>query len=194
MKACSYCGQSVKESCTVCPVCKRAITAPSADAFPELRSPKKKNTMDAEEEARLAKAAAERAEQEKLAPDHPEEELLSIGKQSYMEATSKKTLAAAAYTGILFFVPWYACRDKKYGAFHANQGLVVLIFLIIGVLLNSFIGASQLGRTLCFGYFGGLFYLMILGAIRGLRGKMIPLPIIGGISIIKAKPEKRKEA
>ncbi len=187
MKACAYCGQPVKDRVTVCPVCKRPIKAPDAEVFPELRAPRRKKTADAEEEARRSMEEAERRAQEALAPDDPEAELLSIERRGYEEARSKKTMAAAAYTGLLFFVPWYACKDKRYGVFHANQGLVVLLFLIVGVLLDLWIGATAVGRTVSAAYFGGLFYLMVLGMVRGLRGKMIPLPIIGGITLIRYK-------
>ncbi len=190
MKACSYCGQDVKDSCTVCPTCKRPITAPDAEVFPDLRAPKKRKPSTAEEAARLEREEAERKAQEAIAPDDPAAELHDLERQGYNEARSKKTLAAAAYTGILFFVPWYACKDKKYGTFHANQGLLVLIALIIGFVMDNAIGAENPGRSICFGYFGGLFYLMVLGIIRGFQGKMIPLPLIGGITIIKYKPPK----
>lgn len=194
MKACSYCGQDVKESCTVCPVCKREIKAPDADVFPDLRVPRRQKTRSAEEEARLAREAEARRAQEAIAPDDPAAELLKIEQGGYEAARSKQSLAAAAYTGILFFVPWYACKDKRYGAFHANQGLLVLIFLLIGVAMIALMDATPAATAICGGYFGGLFYLMVLGMIRGLRGKMIPLPVIGGITIIKYREPKNKKA
>lgn len=190
MKQCAHCGQDVKDRVTVCPTCKKPITAPAADVFPELRS-KKRRESEEEAAARLAREKAEREAQEALAPDDPAAELHAADKRLYDRARDKRNLAASAYTGILFFVPLYACKDKKYGYFHANQGLVVLMFLIAGFLLNAMIGDSQFGRTLCFGYFGGLFYLMVLGIIRGFRGKMIPLPIIGSITLIRYREKKQ---
>ena len=183
MKACSYCGQEVKDACDVCPKCKRPIIAPPSDAFPELRASKKKkdgaDSPSAEDRERLAQAA--------MAPDDPAAELIKIEQDSLHLLRERRRLAAVAYTGILFFVPLYACKNKKYGIFHANQGLLILIFLVFGAVLSGAIGASRIGYTICCGYFGGLFYLMILGAIRGFRQSMEPLPIIGGIRILKSK-------
>lgn len=187
MKACSYCGQDVKDSCTVCPKCKRPITAPNADAFPELRGGRKKtankeNAEQNEEKLRAAQAA--------LAPDDPEAELLKIENDAKTAIRQRKRLAAVAYTGILFFIPLYACKDKEYAKFHANQGLVILILLVLGLLLSGAVGSTRIGYTICCGYFGGLFYLIILGAIRGFKERTEELPIIGGIKLIRSNIKK----
>lgn len=192
MRACSYCGQDVSNKATVCPKCKRPITAPDADAFPTLRTSRKAKAGAETEEARQAReqAEAERRAQEAMAPDDPVAELLTIETKQRTEAGDRHALAAAAYTGILFFIPLTACKNKEYGVFHANQGLVLLIAYLLGTGLTYLIGATQWGFTLCAAYFGGTFYLMVLGAVRGLRGKMTPLPIIGDIHLLKYKPQK----
>lgn len=195
MRACSYCGQDVSDKAAVCPKCKRPITAPDADAFPTLRSSRKAKTQSESETARRAReqAEAERCAQAAMAPDDPEAELLSIERKERTRTGDRHAFAAAAYTGILFFIPLTTCKNKEFGVFHANQGLVLLIALVIGMALTYFIGMTQWGFTLCAAYFGGMFYLMILGAFRGLRGKMIPLPIIGGIQLLKYHPEKEQK-
>lgn len=196
MRACSYCGQDVSDKVTICPKCKRPITAPNEDAFPTLRSARKSKGGEESEQTRRAReqAEAERRAQAALAPDDPAAELLSIEKKLRTEIGDRHSLAAAAYTGVLFFVPLTACKKKDYAVFHANQGLVLLILLIVGTALSYFVATTQIGFTLCAAYFGGLFYLMGLGAVRALRGKMIPLPIIGDIRLLKRKPEKTKKA
>ncbi|SDM52351.1 hypothetical protein [Acetanaerobacterium elongatum] len=97
-----------------------------------------------------------------------------------------KAIAGIAYLGILFFLPLVICPDSKYGKFHANQGLVLLIFGIV---------ASIVGTILAFiPYIGWLFQLLlslgvlalaIMGLINGFTGKAKELPIIGKIRILK---------
>lgn len=186
MKACSYCGQDVKDSCTVCPKCKRPITAPDAEVFPELRGSRKKKNINED------KAQAERMAQAALAPDDPEAELLKIQNDQKSVLRERRRLAAVAYTGLLFFIPLYACKDKEYAKFHANQGLVILILLLIGTILSGAVGNTRIGYTICCGYFGGLFYLMILGAIRGFQGRTEELPIIGGIKLIRSNINQKR--
>lgn len=36
---------------------------------------------------------------------------------------SNKVWAVLAYLGILFFLPLVACKDSRFGKFHANQDL-----------------------------------------------------------------------
>ena len=38
-----------------------------------------------------------------------------------------KVMSALAYLWILFFLPLVVCPDSKFGRYHANQGLVLLL-------------------------------------------------------------------
>ena len=48
-----------------------------------------------------------------------------------------KTMAGLAY--LIFFLPLIVCPDSKYGKFHANQGLLLLITSIVGTVVLSII-------------------------------------------------------
>lgn len=94
---------------------------------------------------------------------------------------SNKTMAGLAY--ILFFLPLVACPDSPFGRFHANQGLVLLIFAFAGSFILSII--PFIGWVLL-PVFGILcFVLMILGLVNGLGGKAKELPVIGKFRILK---------
>lgn len=45
------------------------------------------------------------------------------------DAQDAKIWSVLAYFGILFFLPLVAVPNSAYGKFHANQGLILLIFL-----------------------------------------------------------------
>jgi uncharacterized membrane protein len=105
-----------------------------------------------------------------------------------------KVWAISAYFGILFFLPLVGCPDSKFGRFHANQGLVLLIFdIIVGVVQG--IVCTVLGYIFFFGGIlsavislllgAAMLILMIIGIVNAANGRAKELPIIGGIKIIK---------
>lgn len=95
---------------------------------------------------------------------------------------NNKLMAAISYIWILFLVPLFAAKDDAFARFHANQGLVLLIVNIALYIISiiPFVGPIISG-------IGGIATLifMILGIINALKGEMKPLPLIGGIEIIK---------
>lgn len=103
-----------------------------------------------------------------------------------------KTMAGLAY--ILFFLPLIVCKDSKFGRFHANQGLLLLILSVVGYIVISVI--TTVLATITWRLFGfisllyslyGLFILAvaIYGLVNGINGKVKELPIIGKYRIIK---------
>lgn len=95
---------------------------------------------------------------------------------------NNKLMAAISYIWILFLVPLFAAKDDAFARFHANQGLVLFIVNIALYIISiiPFVGPIISG-------IGGIATLifMILGIINALKGEMKPLPLIGGIEIIK---------
>ncbi|MDT3738045.1 MAG: hypothetical protein RO257_00950 [Candidatus Kapabacteria bacterium] len=96
-----------------------------------------------------------------------------------------KVISLFAY--IIFFIPLLAAKDSKFGRYHANQGLVLFLlsiaFWIVATIITSIIPLIGL-IIFPLGYIG-LLILAILGIVNALNGKANPLPIIGGISLIK---------
>ena len=92
-----------------------------------------------------------------------------------------KTMAGLAY--LIFFLPLIACPDSKYGKFHANQGLLLLIASIVGTVVLSII--PIIGWVLLLFYPLVILVLGIMGLVNGFSGKAKPLPIIGKYTIIK---------
>lgn len=97
------------------------------------------------------------------------------------EIKENRTIAGLAY--IMFFLPLVATPDSKYGRFHANQGLLLLILSIVGNWVLRFI--PFIGRMLSF--FLSIFILVFIikGVINGLNGRTDEIPLIGHIRIIK---------
>ena len=53
------------------------------------------------------------------------------------DVEKNKVMAGLAY--IIFFLPLIACPDSAFGRFHANQGLLLFIFGVVGSFLLGLI-------------------------------------------------------
>jgi uncharacterized membrane protein len=105
--------------------------------------------------------------------------------------SSNKVIFILSYLGILFFLPLVVCPESKTGRFHANQGLVLLITGFAGHFILSILFSILSWRlwgliSLLFTLWGlALLALIVIGMINAGRGEEKPLPVIGGIQIIK---------
>jgi uncharacterized membrane protein len=107
------------------------------------------------------------------------------------DAEKNKVMGILAYLGILVLVPILAAKDSPFAKYHANQGLVlflleIVLWISISVLSIVF-GMLSLGFI---NFFLGLLHLvplvlLILGIINAAAGKCVPLPVIGGIKLLK---------
>lgn len=108
-----------------------------------------------------------------------------------------KVWAALAYCWILFFLPLVVCPNSQYGKFHANQGLIVLIFSaagsIVSALISNLFGLIPVIGVI-FSIIGGLlatavsiasFVLVVIGIVNVVNGNAKDLPIIGKFRILK---------
>lgn len=98
------------------------------------------------------------------------------------DVAKNKGIAIAAY--ILFFLPLLAAKESPFARYHANQGLMLLIFSVVVNVVGwvvPFLGWFVIGPI------GNLLVLIffILGVINAAQGNMKPLPVIGGFQLIK---------
>lgn len=107
--------------------------------------------------------------------------------------SNDKVFSALGYVGILFLIPLLAGKTD-YTRFHANQGLVLFIAdVILGIaagIVGAILGFIPILGAIVGGIIGGAvsifsLILMIIGIVNAAQGEMKPLPIIGGITIIK---------
>ncbi len=110
------------------------------------------------------------------------------------DAEKNKMFGILAYLGILCLVPILAAKDSPFAKYHANQGLVLFIaWIVLAVAVNiidailSTILPASLGfiaSILSLAYLG-ILILVVLGIINAAAGKCVPLPVIGGIKLLK---------
>ncbi len=108
-----------------------------------------------------------------------------------------KVLCAVAYINILFFLPLVAAPESRFGKFHANQALILLIASAIigtagGIVTNiwwhipvipDFIKAS-VGSVLSLVLWAAPVAGMIFGIVNAAQGKAKELPLIGKFNLI----------
>jgi len=93
-------------------------------------------------------------------------------------STSYKTQAILGYFGILVLIPILTVKKADRDEFiknHIKQGFGVFVVLIIGVLLQQFVGG--IGNLVSL--FG--LVLEIMGIINAVKCKIAKLPLLGGI-------------
>lgn len=115
------------------------------------------------------------------------------GQADIRDAQDNKVMAILAYPGPLVMVPLLSCRESPFARFHTNQGLVLFFAEVIyGIAYGavSWLLLSISWRlyfiTSIIGIVGIVFLVLaVIGIINASKGEMKPLPVIGGISILK---------
>ena len=111
------------------------------------------------------------------------------------DAQQNKVMGILAYLSWLVIVPWIAAKESPFARYHTNQGLVLAIGEIAWWILSAILtaiatAAYSLGFLAVIGVISwilGIVFLVfsILGIVNAAKGEMKPLPIIGGIKILK---------
>ena len=105
------------------------------------------------------------------------------------DADSNKVFGILAYLSFLCFVPIIVAKDSPYAKYHANQGLVLFLCEVAAIIVTSalvfipFVGIIVYFLHLILSLL--FLVLSVLGIINAAAGKCVPLPVIGGIKLIK---------
>lgn len=100
---------------------------------------------------------------------------------------ANRTMAALGY--IVFFVPLITCRESKLGRYCANQGLILLVLMVLVSLLGSALGVIPLlgwifrlaGRLAALALFiiGILCYMQLIT-----NDRVVQLPYVGDFRLL----------
>jgi len=116
------------------------------------------------------------------------------------DVQDNKAMAVLSYISLLVLVPIFAAKESPYARYHANQGLVLLIFSIANSMLLSILAPVATLLTAILPPVGiivgilaslppiigvALFVFMIIGIVHAAKGEMKELPLIGKIRILK---------
>lgn len=97
----------------------------------------------------------------------------------------EKSLAILAYFGPLFLLPILLAPESHFAKYHANQGLVLFLTeVVLGIVIAIGRHLPLIGWT--FQFLNVLtVILFFLGLAHAIREVEEPLPLIGGIEILK---------
>ena len=174
MAFCGKCGTKFNDGVKFCPACG----APSASG-PQQAAPQQ--------------AEPQQAAPQQIAPTYTPPVMPGApGQADIKDAQDNKAMAVLAY--IIFLIPLFAAKESKFARYHTNQGLVLFLgslalSIIYGILSTVLIAISwRLGlivSSLMWLFFLIPTILAIIGIKNTVNGRMKPLPIIGGITILK---------
>lgn len=105
----------------------------------------------------------------------------------------KKTTDIVCYLGFIGLIIAFAAGTREQSKFHMNQSLVLVIAEVVLSIISGFAGAlvniipiMGLIVSLVAGICSiALFVFMILGILNAAKGVEAPLPLVGGIQILK---------
>ena len=127
----------------------------------------------------------------------------SAGYNRNEDIARHKGISVCAYLGILVLIPLFVGRDSRFARFHANQGLVFLIGIVVVYVLKLILWESlwvwlvgnpfEPGvswRWIIFNWsfiLIALFFVVLaaIGITNVLRGREARLPLIGKIRLLK---------
>lgn len=176
MAFCGNCGSKIEEGTKFCPSCGAAAQAQSAaqtQSTAQVQSVQKAVNYDDSLKGQMLSAAGNSAEA--------------------ADAQNNKVMAILAYFGPLVLIPIFAAKNSAFTRYHSNQGLVLFIatvaYNIVSGILNSVILAISWRLyflTNIISLVSVVFaVLAIMGVVSAYKGEKKPLPVIGGINILK---------
>jgi uncharacterized membrane protein len=93
-----------------------------------------------------------------------------------IDVDEQKIMSALSYVGFLVLVPLFVSRDDKYVVWHAKQGLVLLVGLILAAIAAQWI--AVIGNVL----FLVLLLIDVVALVQALLGTWWKIPVIGNIA------------
>lgn len=113
------------------------------------------------------------------------------------DVRKNKGMAVLCYFGIFLLIPLFSRKNSKFCRFHANQGLILLIYEVIVNVLSRIINmifSNMLwpNDVLVFcvsaiivilGLFGTI--LSIIGIVHAAKGEYKEIPVLGKIQLLK---------
>ncbi len=171
MPFCANCGQQYDEGVKFCPGCG-AVTAAAQPQQQAYQAPNQQQSYQ---------------QQPNYQPPYQA--------QPQSDVENNKVMGVLAYLSWLVLIPLFAAKDSPFARYHTNQGIVLAIvevawWIIIGILSAIATATYAVGLLIIISIISwlvniGFLVFSILGIVNACKGEMKPLPLIGGIKILK---------
>ena len=175
------------------PVPQQTMYQPSAPQQPAYQQPMPQQAAY-QQPAPQQSAYQQPGSQSQVPPVHPGYQQ-PVQAAAPNQAQTKKGMAILAYFGILVLIPLLAAKQDPFARYHTNQGLVLFLASVISSVLSNvlttlLIDISSTAVLIISGVFGILalvwFVFSIIGIVHAAKGQTKPLPLIGGIRLLKS--------
>lgn len=175
------------------PVPQPAMYQPSAPQQPAYQQPMPQQAAY-QQPAPQQSAYQQPGSQSQVPPVHPGYQQ-PVQAAAPNQAQTKKGMAILAYFGILVLIPLLTAKQDPFARYHTNQGLVLFLVSVISSVLSNvlttlLIDISSTAVLIISGIFGILalvwFVFSIIGIVHAAKGQTKPLPLIGGIRLLKS--------
>ena len=174
------------------PVPQQTMYQPSAPQQPAYQQPMPQQAAY-QQPAPQQSAYQQPGSQSQVPPVHPGYQQ-PVQAAAPNQAQMKKGMAILAYFGILVLIPLLTAKQDPFARYHTNQGLVLFLVSVISSVLSNvlttlLIDISSTAVLIISGIFGILalvwFVFSIIGIVHAAKGQTKPLPLIGGIRLLK---------
>ncbi len=182
MAFCHNCGAQVNDGVKFCPGCGAPLQAAPAQQAPAAQPVQQQYQQPVQQQYQQP------VQQQYQQPTQQYQQPAAVATDQ-----PNKLMGILAYFGFLVLVPIFAAKDDQFARFHANQGLMIFAVEIVASILSSIAGAVAydvpvLGTIISI--LSGIislacFVFAIMGIVSAAKGTMKPLPLIGGIKILK---------
>ena len=175
------------------PVSQQTMYQPSAPQQPAYQQPMPQQAAY-QQPAPQQSAYQQPGSQSQVPPVHPGYQQ-PVQAAAPNQAQMKKGMAILAYFGILVLIPLLTAKQDPFARYHTNQGLVLFLVSVISSVLSNvlttlLIDISSTAVLIISGIFGILalvwFVFSIIGIVHAAKGQTKPLPLIGGIRLLKS--------
>lgn len=190
-QSCEKCGASV-EGYTTCPACGAPVVAAQQQQYQYAQAGQSQQYQQTAGDYQQAQNGYQQSEAPNVGQTFMDQVNAPGEYMDPVDVEANKMWGALAY--ILFFLPLLGAPKSRFGRFHANQGLVFLLFsFVVGVVIG--ILQVVLGRVPVIPFLLSLItyvvpmFFFLFGVINAISGKAKKLPLIGGITLIKTDPQ-----
>ena len=203
-KFCKNCGIQLEENVGFCPGCGTKIEAAPLPEQPAYQAPPAQGYAPPPPQGQQQYTPPPQGQQQYAPPPSGDQGFFDKVKNFFTNTPDEtayidpadiavnKTWGGLAY--ILFFLPFIGCPQSRYGRYHANQGLILLILWVILAIVGNIISWIFIGISWRFMFIPSIIWVIIwiinvvffiIGLMNGLTGKAKELPLIGKFRIIK---------
>ncbi|MDP2272261.1 MAG: DUF4870 domain-containing protein [Archangium sp.] len=109
--------------------------------------------------------------------DQQQQNIQSVGGDTVRE--QDKIQLVLAYLGLLSLIPLLTVKDSEFVKWHAKQGLVLFIGLVIVNFLQVIPFIGQLVGCVAF---IGYVVAVIMGVTKALKGERFPIPLVSDLA------------